>query len=501
MRREEVKIKNQRWDEKAFLKEREKVLARWKTGQEVDLEEAVLYLKKLPSYKLEAVQVRKAKEEGTALAQPRAGMGLVEEMIALLRILQEEGTTDILPVTTDSYTRNERFQEAQNAIEKSQESGKSLLNGFPVVNHGLKGCRKLQEALHNPLQAFGGTAHPCLIAEIAFASGITGFLGSPLSYVVAYSKHTSIEQAIHNYQYIDRLTSFYAERGIELHREAPGFLTATTIPSGLCIAFSVIESLLAAEQGLKYFGAALHAGLNVPYGVAGIRALPELCQEYLTRFGYQDVFVPITGHQWRQIPTDQGRAYAVICLGTTISVLAGVQLITLRTVDEALGIPRPENNAAAVRTTKEIIEHVGTSRYPESGEMIEEKEMIKKEARAIIDKVLEVGDGDPAVGSVLAFESGLLDAPFSINVNVKSKVLAAFDLEGIPRYVETGNLPLPKEVRDYHRQRLQKRSSAQNKKIGYEMVLEDLTSEAPAVRPRVKKGRDEIVSPGSPGSR
>jgi len=485
MRRENVKVKNQRWDHKTFLEERNRVTAKWKTGQDINLEETTEYLKRLPLHKFEAVQVRKAKEKGSVLALPRAGVGPVPEMISLLGILQNEGGADILPVTTDSYTRNERFEEAQAALDQSLKSGRSLLNGFPIVNHGLVSCRMLQEALQKPLQALGGTAHPGLIAEIAFASGITGFLGSPLCYVMAYSKHTSVEQAIWNYQYVDRLASFYAERGIEFHREAPGFLTATTIPIGLCIAFNIIETLLAAGQGLRYYGVALHAGLNVPHGVAGFKALSELSQEYLEQFGYKNIFVPITGHQWRQIPKDVGKAYAVICLGTVISTLAGVQLVTIRTIDEAIGIPRPENNAAAVRATKEIIELVGTSRYPESKELLIEKEMIKTEARAIINKVLEIGDGDPAVGSILAFEAGILDAPFSINVHVKSNVLAAFDLEGIARYVEPGGLPVPKEILEYHHERLQKRANAQGKRVSYRMVLEDLTSEAPAVRPKV----------------
>jgi hypothetical protein len=47
----ETKLRNKRLDEKEFLKMRAPFLAQWRTGREVDLDEAVEYQRKLPDSK------------------------------------------------------------------------------------------------------------------------------------------------------------------------------------------------------------------------------------------------------------------------------------------------------------------------------------------------------------------------------------------------------------------------------------------------------------------
>ncbi len=56
-----------------FFKQREEVLSQWPTGKEVDLQEAVDFLKKVPEEKNFAIKLEKAKEAKVTLAQPRAG--------------------------------------------------------------------------------------------------------------------------------------------------------------------------------------------------------------------------------------------------------------------------------------------------------------------------------------------------------------------------------------------------------------------------------------------
>jgi len=43
-----MELNNNRWSDENFFAEREKVLSLWPTGKEIDLEEAVDYLKGLP---------------------------------------------------------------------------------------------------------------------------------------------------------------------------------------------------------------------------------------------------------------------------------------------------------------------------------------------------------------------------------------------------------------------------------------------------------------------
>ncbi len=94
------------------------------------------------------MKLAKAAGQNVTLIQPpRAGVALYEEHIKLLRFLENEGEADLLPTTVDSYTRLNRYNEAETGIEKSKETGRSMLNGFPIVNYGVDICRKVTSSL------------------------------------------------------------------------------------------------------------------------------------------------------------------------------------------------------------------------------------------------------------------------------------------------------------------------------------------------------------------
>ena len=104
--------------DRSFAEMRRLNLARWPTGAEVDLDEAVAYLQSLPEHKNLAWVTRRALEQGRCLTQPRGGFGTFEMHKSLLETLDRQGLADVVPTTTDSYTRNERFAEAQRGADK-----------------------------------------------------------------------------------------------------------------------------------------------------------------------------------------------------------------------------------------------------------------------------------------------------------------------------------------------------------------------------------------------
>ena len=75
-----------------------------------------------------------------------------------------------------------------------------------------------------------------------------------------------------------------------------------------------------------------------------------------------------------------------------------------------------------------------------------EKALIEREVRAIVDKVLEMGDGDTAIGTVRAFEAGVMDIPWSPNRHCKSRVMPARDVDGYLRILDPGLMPFPPEI-------------------------------------------------------
>ena len=193
-------------------------LARWPTGAAVDIAQAVERHKSLPRHKNLAYAMRRAHTEGQCLTQPRGGFGTLKLQLELMKALEQDGLADIVPTTTDSYTRNERFAQAAKGMEESEKAGRSMLNGFPIVSSGVGACKTLVDSVDRPLIVLSGTAMPRLTSEIAIAAGYSGYLGSGIAYTVSYTKETSIEEGIRNYQYVDRLAALYAEHGVEIHR-------------------------------------------------------------------------------------------------------------------------------------------------------------------------------------------------------------------------------------------------------------------------------------------
>lgn len=464
-----------RWTLDELEEERRRVLAMWPTGEQVRLEEAIAYHLQIPPSRNYAAKIRKACQEGTTLAQPRGGVPLLDDHIRLLRCLQDEGGADLLPTTTDSYTRNERFADAQRGIEESQSEGRSVLNGLPVVCHGVEACRRVVEAVREPIILLSGTALPRLTAEVVLAAGFTAFLGSAIAYTISYTKTMPLEQGIRNYQYLDRLVAHYQEHGASIHREQPGFLTGTLVPPGLSIAISALDALLAAEQGVTHYGVGVAQCLCVVQDVAALRVLPRVCRRYLERFGRRDVFLPVVSHQWMgAFPPDEARAYGVISLGAAIAVLGGATVVVTKSCHEALGVPTAEANAAGVRATRQVLRLMGSTRYPDSPELALEMQMIEEEAVAIVDRVLELGDGDPAVGTVRAFQAGVLDVPWSPNVHNAHRAMPARDSAGAVRYLAPGNIPLPSRVAEYHRERLLERGCREGRPPGPHMAIDDV---------------------------
>ena len=472
-----MELRNKKWTEEEFLAERQKVLATWKTGSdpELDLDKAVEYLKSIPAHKNFAIKLANAKKNGQrTLVQPRAGVPVIAKHIELLEHLEESGA-DFLPSTIDSYTRQNRYLEAEKGIEESIKEHRAMLNGFPAVNHGVEGCRQVLDAINVPLQARHGTPDSRLLAEIIHAAGWTSNEGGAISYNVPYAKSVSIEDTIKYWQYCDRLVGYYEDHGVTINREPFGPLTGTLVPPSISNTIGIIEALLAAEQGVKNITVGYGMGGNVIQDVAAIRTLQSQTDEYLKKYGYNDVIVTTVFHQWMGgFPADEAEALGLISMSSTVAALSGATKMITKTPHESVGIPTKEANGTGIKASKIVTRLLQDQKFPESARLTEEMEQIKKEVNCLMDCIFKVGEGDLAVGVVKAFEQGLIDVPFAPSKFNAGLILPARDNEGYIRILEFGKLGFTDDIKEYHRKKIEERAASEGRPVTFQLTVDDI---------------------------
>lgn len=471
-----MKVRNKKWSEEKFLEVRKEVLASWPTGSSVllDLDVAVKTLKAVPDHKNFALKMLKADKEKRTYIQPRAGVATLDGHIELMKHLEQAGA-DFLPSTIDSYTRHNRYQEAQEGIEISLRENRSLLNGFPAVNHGVEGCKKVLDAVNVPLQARHGTPDARLLSEIIHAAGWTSNEGGGISYNIPYAKNISLADSIYYWQYCDRLVGYYEDRGIHINREPFGPLTGTLVPPSIAITIGIIESILAATQGVKHITVGYGQCGNVVQDVAAIQMLKELTEYYLFTFGHKHMHVTTVFHQWMGgFPKDEAQATGLIAMASTVAALSKATKMITKTPVESIGVPTKEMNAIGIKASKMVVNLLKDQAFPDSEKLTLEKNMIRKEVTCLMDKIIDLGLGDVAVGVIKAFEYGVIDVPFAPSKQTMGLVLPARDNEGCIRILEFGHLGMSEEIKNFHKDKLKERALKENRALDFQMTVDDV---------------------------
>ena len=470
-------VKNKRLDDDVFAAQRKEVLSMWPTGKDVDLEEAVEYNKRFPDEKNVVRKLRRAKANGEIYCISGMGKSTVEEQIELLQFVEKEGEAEMLAISPDSLGRVNRFEEVQKHMEESIKTGKSKLNGVPVVNIGVSGVRRIVESVKSPICLRGGMPDGRLLMEILFAGGAS-YCGPDLGMDFwQHSAKTPYDYVVETHQYIGRLMGYYEENGVNLMAGVQGFYGAG-IPPSLQASAIVVSALLLAEQGVKNLDIRSVGHGNLAQDVASSAARMNVLRHYLDKLGYGDVeLFKNLSFGLMQYPADFAPSLAVVFMNTLMARLTGATLSDVRTTAEAKAIPTKENLADTYKIAKTMQNFLQTQKIEIDREELDlQTKMEEMEIKAIVDKVLEFGDGDVLVGAERAIETGVLDNPFAANRAAAGKVLGVKDSEGAIRYLITGNLPFSKEIVDYHKEKIAQREEKQGIKVGYDTLVGDLYS-------------------------
>lgn len=446
-------------------------------AEELDADEILGHVGMEPARRRVATVRREARQSGRKLIEPLAGFGGVAEHAEALRVLSSEGTADILPTQVDSQTRNLRFDDIASLVRASAD-GSLPLNGYPIVNHGVAATRAWVRALDRPVELRIGTVDPRLAAEVAFAAGISGMTAGPLYYLVHYSSTVSVAESVRNWGYVFDLAAWYAAHGAPISFQIHGLGNSTPFPPSLLGAGAVIECLLAAERGCRDFAVDSRLMGNLRQDIASVRAIRDAVRHYLAVAGIDDANVNMVRKTWAgRYPNDEARAFGLLSYTAVSGMLAGADDFITNSVQEGVGIPTPQANAASLRAIRHVIELMGPQpSYPDEDPVCRrEYELITAELHAIVDAVLDLGGGDPAVGLERALASGVIDVPFASSRLCRGEAVTARDSSGAVRFVDFGRLPVPSWCKEVHRAAMETRLAGSNRSV-YDVVVSDIFS-------------------------
>lgn len=455
-----IDLSMKRWDWDYFLEQRRQVLKLWPTGMELAhagaIEEAIAYHRAQPRMKYASLRNEAAEKEGRIQIVPQVGHALVEQTVDHIKH-SEDLRPDRWYVLTDTYTRKSEYAKAADAVERSRKKGTSYLNGYPLVAHGLRGARAVNEASSAAIGTDNNDEDARLPWEFALAGGWTWGTIKSIEQLIQHSRDYPVDKNIHNQQYIDRLAAHFTEQGIPILRRAsanlPGWDTL-----GFKVTVSLLELLLSAAQGVKWIDLSLGIGMNLVQDVAAIQVLRKVAREYLDDMGWSDVKI----FSWTYFflgdwPLERGQMAGQLAWNAAVSALAGCNGMFIKSPDEATTTPTAEGFREGLHICGQIVRLVAGQRLPESDELTLERSMIEMEVRALMKSVLELGDGDLAKGGARAILAGTLDTMFSPYKYLKGRVKIVRDHNGALRYLDHGLMPLPKDVIEYHRQRIGER--------------------------------------------
>ena len=412
-------------------------------------------------------------KRGTApYIQPRGGFPLFEAQYELTRQLSEAGA-DFIPLTIDSYTRQNQYDTATQLLRRSEDEGKNYLNGYPLISHGHELTRELYRDLRKPVSLRHGTPDARLLVEIAIASGIAEIEGGGICYCLPYSEGFPLDRCLLYWQYVDRVCAINSTADAPIHRESFGPLTATLVPPAIAIAIQIIEALLAAEQGVTSFAVSFGQTGSMIQDLATARVLRQLTRHYLDEYGFESVQSYVVYHQWMgQFPPQREKAAALIAGSSVISSLILADKIVVKTVDEALGVPRAEINAEAVDTVRYVLRTFACMEPVTSPLVNQEAALIESEVRSILDAIFEM-PGSMFWESVFrGFQMGYLDVPFSPHANNANKLMSLRDANGSIRIADRGNVPISDQDGDRERRLLE--SAPNRSEKAYRQLLHDI---------------------------
>lgn len=406
-----------------------------------DSAEVLSYLRQLPKGTVHE-RLQSARLHGQLLVQPRCGVGHHASMHKLMTDMERMAAPDIATVTIDAHTRLKRFDVAARVARQEPQQ----LNGYPLVAHGWRLGRELNESVQSPVQIRHGSPDPRMLFEVALASGFTAFEGGGIGYNIPYCKDVPLRDSLQWWREVDQRCGELASQGIIVDREFFGTLTAVLMPPTIQLAVAVLEAMLAHESGVRCLSVAVCQTGHTVQDIAMLRAIPRLAERYLSGCA-QQVF-PVLHQFMGAFPTARHDSDALILRGAMVAKAGGAVKTISKTHQEAVGVPTLDANVSGILLSKAANSWI-LDLIEVSSEAVEhELEWLLCEVDALLAPVL---DGSDLLNSICgAFASGRLDVPFSASRYANAHVVPMRAPDGAIRIFDFGKLAIPHHLRRRH---------------------------------------------------
>ncbi|MFF4104191.1 methylaspartate mutase [Streptomyces sp. NPDC001903] len=392
-----------------------------------------------------AAHVRRARESGSLVVQPRMGFAGARRMREGLRAVRDVAAPTAGTVTVDSYTRVGEYARALEALRCGAE-----LNGFPLVAHGVEGTREVLNGLAAqdfPVQVRHGSALAGPLVATACAAGADATEGGPVSYCLPYGR-VPLRDSVRAWAQCCELIAARAE---PMHLETfGGGMLGQLCPPPMLVALSVLEALFFRERGVRSLSLSYAQQTHPGQDLEALAALHRLAAERLD--GGAD-----GGPDWHVVlytfmgvfPRSAAGAFRLLEESARLAVRGGAARLVVKTPAEAHRIPTPDENVAALEFAAAVAadERDRTrTRTPVRPASAAGRYGVYEEAALLVDCVLEQA---PTVGEALlrSFATGLLDVPYCLHPDNANRARAVVDPWGVLRWADPGRVPLPPGTR------------------------------------------------------
>lgn len=407
--------------------------------------------------------------DGRVQIQPRGGRSTTEYQTSLWHRLTEAGA-DILPITVDSNTRLEKYEEARQLHIQSMIDGIDKLNGYPFVAISNDEILEMFSKFNQPISLRHGSPIAHKLVEKALICGVDEIEGGPLTYSLPYTRATPLRDVINSWKRVEEMCAATRSRNNQpIMRESFGVLTAVLVPPYVALLTSFLEAIFAYSSGVKHFMIGLQSCGNFHQDIVQFEAA-RIIEKNLSEKLFPGMNIYYAYHHWMgPFPRDLKRANDVIDVCNFTAKIVQADKVVVKTNVEAHGVPSELANFSAVKRTAKLLELLDNGNFTFDVPHMEEE--VFNLTTEITSSLANISEYDSISDCLMHYiESGELDLMFSPYKVIKRRMEVSRDQFGWIRISKFGNLSVTEKYKKFETRFL----SLSRSKFTSNEIIEDM---------------------------